>query len=105
MKWFLIKVLFKLIDVKDTPSDKGHLIDAWMADSWQNPGFRAYMLQRDRDFVRILSGGLGAVPLGQDDYKRFLGQRVELQRFGKKVKVSYEQTQKMKGLKIKKTQL
>jgi hypothetical protein len=101
MKWFLIKVLFKLIDIPEEGSPKEHLIDQWMTESWQHPGFREYMRQRDKDFIRVLSGGLGATPMGQDDYKRFLGQRVELQRFGKKVQSSFNEHQRSKGLKVK----
>lgn len=101
MKWWLIKVLLKLIDIPEEGSPKEDLIEKWLAESWQHPGFVEYMKQRDKDFVKVLSGGLGATPLGQDDYKRFLGQRVELQRFGKKAQHAFNSRQKAKGHRIK----
>lgn len=96
MKNFLIRLLFKLIDLPKDSNEKDHLIQEWMAESWQHPGFAAYMKQRDREFVKVLSGGLGAQALTRESYVRYLGQRVELQRFGKKVQHAFIQQQKKK---------
>ena len=85
-----------MIDVPDGNAGKESLIEEWMAECWQHPGFAAYMTTRDKEFVKVLSGGLGALELTRQDYIRYLGQRVELQRFGKKVQHAFKQKQMRK---------
>lgn len=90
IKWFIIGLAFKLVDIPEYKTPKSNLIEDWMAESWQHPGFREYMRIRDRDFVKALSGGIGAQEVKRDDYIRYIGQRIELQRFGKKCQNAFE---------------
>ena len=94
MKLWLIRVLFKLIDIPEDKPAKEEVIDRWLAESWQHPGFMEYMKWRDKEFVKILAGGLGAAPFTREDYLRYLGQRVELQRFGKRCQKAFEKRRK-----------
>ena len=94
LKGFLIKLLFRLIDVSTEPLDTDKNIKRWLAGNWQDKGFQEYIKRRDRRFLIELAGGMGMVEKKHDDYVRIIGQRWELLRFADYCKRTFEDTQK-----------
>ena len=77
MKSILIRLLFWLIDVDNSPLDDEKHVKRWLAQNWQDKGFQEYIKRRDRRFLVELAGGLGMVERKHDEYVRIIGQRFE----------------------------
>lgn len=96
MKKYFLRLLFKLVDVDDSPLDDEKHIKRWLAQNWQDKGFQEYLKRRDRRFLVELAGGVGMKEKAHDDYVRIIGQRFELLWFAAQCKKAFEQTKKKK---------
>lgn len=99
IKNWLISVLFRLLDSpEDTPMDEKteKLLEKWLQETYQHPGFAIYIRQRTNRFYKHLSGGLGMKELPRDDYVRGIGQRFENALLAHSAKKAFRKKEKTK---------
>jgi len=99
----LIKILFGLIDTPRSPLTEkdAALVEKWLSETWQHPGFIKYIQMRDHAFLRAFGGGVGLREVSHDDYVRTVGQRFEALNLANKAKQSYERNKKKPPVKKK----
>lgn len=81
-------MLFKLVDT--TYVDSRGKIENWLSMSWDHPGFREYIAQRDYLIVRQLAGGQQLTAPDHRKVWQMTGQRVELLKLGQQAKQAAE---------------
>jgi len=92
IRGILIKLLFKLLDTADVKSS-GHS-EKWLAECYQNKGFRDYIFGRDFMIIRHLAGGDQLTAPEHRKVWQMTGQRVELLKLGQMAKQAFEKRER-----------
>jgi hypothetical protein len=92
MKRLLIQLLIRLTDIPKAPQPDTKTAE-WLAASWIQEGFRAYLYGRERKLMEYLSRGEGGSPVNRDNYLLAFGQLQELTNFMSLAKSCYEHKQ------------
>lgn len=99
----LINWLLRLLDIPDAQEVEEKVIQAWLADSWQNPGARKYLAMRVGAIKDAMSGGEGLDPMPREKYVIHTGQHFEVLRLAQRFKGAYNKWEKEQQQKIDKS--
>jgi hypothetical protein len=103
--WILqltLRLLLKHLDLH--VAEKDALMDEWLAASWMTPGFRKYLGYREGRIIFEMSGGANLTEIGQLDYTRHMGSRLEMLALGVHAKNAHTRKERLSKQRIENQQ-